>query len=254
MKQLELDALLVTRGSIGMSMFLNDQVVNIPVESSQVFDVTGAGDTVIAFLAAGIAIGESYADSARLANLAASLSVQKRGSSSVPLAELLKKIEPNKIYSSLENMSLTKQVASYRSQGKKIVMTNGCFDILHAGHIKYLESAKKCGDVLIIAVNDDASVSALKGVCRPLNILEDRLTLLASLECVDMVVPFSEDTPINIIKSIRPDVLVKGGDYKEDNIVGADFVKSEGGEVKTIAFIKGKSTTNLINKIINDLA
>jgi D-beta-D-heptose 7-phosphate kinase/D-beta-D-heptose 1-phosphate adenosyltransferase len=250
MQRLGLEALLVTRGGKGMTLFTKDGLCHIPVESSQVFDVTGAGDTVIAFLAASLALGTDYIDSSKLANLAASLSVQKRGAATVSLEELLSKVIPNKEYESTEDQNLLNQLGLYQNQGKSIVMTNGCFDILHVGHIKYLESAKKLGDILCIAVNTDESVRDIKGSHRPINSLEDRVALLCSLECVDMVIPFSEATPINIIEAIRPNILVKGGDYHEHNIIGADFIKSIGGEVKIIDFVKGKSTTSLIDRIL----
>jgi D-beta-D-heptose 7-phosphate kinase / D-beta-D-heptose 1-phosphate adenosyltransferase len=250
MQRLGLEALLVTRGDKGMTLFTKDGLDHMPVESNQVFDVTGAGDTVISFLAASLAVGAGYTDSAKLANHAASLSVQKRGAATVSLEELLRKVVPNKEYESIDDKNLLNQLELYRNQEKSIVMTNGCFDILHIGHIKYLESAKKLGDILCIAVNTDESVKDLKGSRRPINNLEDRIALLCSLECVDMVIPFSEATPINIIEAIRPNILVKGGDYQEHNIVGAEFVRSIGGKVKVIEFISGKSTTSLIDRIL----
>ena len=145
---------------------------------------------------------------------------------------------------------LATQIQDWKKQGQKVVFTNGCFDILHAGHIRYLESAATLGDKLVIAVNDDASVQRLKGETRPINVLASRLYLLASLQCVDAVVPFSEDTPLDIIKLLHPDVLVKGGDYKPENIVGAKEVVADGGKVVVVPFVEGYSTTKLELKIL----
>ena len=147
--------------------------------------------------------------------------------------------------------SLVRQLQRWHDAGEEIVFTNGCFDILHAGHIAYLEEAAKLGDRLIIGVNDDDSVRRLKGETRPINVLSSRLYILGSLSSVDAVVPFSEDTPLNLIKQLHPDVLVKGGDYKPENIVGAEEVKSWGGEVKVIPFLEGFSTTKLESKILS---
>lgn len=145
---------------------------------------------------------------------------------------------------------LVDQIAIWRKNGDQIVFTNGCFDILHAGHIKYLEEASMLGQRMIVAVNDDESVQKLKGPTRPINILDSRLYLLASLSCIDGVVPFSEDTPLEVIKALRPDILVKGGDYQPDTIVGAEEVLSWGGKVEVIAFVDGFSTTRLENRIL----
>ncbi|MGB9701893.1 MAG: D-glycero-beta-D-manno-heptose 1-phosphate adenylyltransferase [Candidatus Kapaibacteriota bacterium] len=145
--------------------------------------------------------------------------------------------------------TLGKIVLEAKLQGKKIVFTNGCFDIIHSGHIYYLSEAKKCGDLLIIGLNTDDSVSRLKGPSRPINRQHDRATVLAALKPVDYVCFFDEDTPMELIKFLNPDVLVKGADYKENEVVGADFVKSQGGKVVLIPFVEGKSTTNIINKM-----
>ena len=150
-----------------------------------------------------------------------------------------------------EPAALVKQLQRWHDAGEEIIFTNGCFDILHAGHIAYLEAASRLGDRLIVGVNDDASVKRLKGETRPINILSSREYLLGSLSCVDAVVPFSEDTPLNLINLLRPDILVKGGDYKPENIVGAVEVLSWGGEVKVIPFIEGFSTTKLESKILS---
>ncbi len=149
-----------------------------------------------------------------------------------------------------DRQGLADQIALWRKNGDRIVFTNGCFDILHAGHIRYLESAASLGDRMIVAVNDDASVQRLKGPTRPINVLDSRLYLMASLSCIDGVVPFHEDTPLAMINELRPDILAKGGDYEPDSIVGANEVKSWGGSVEVIPFVAGFSTTRLENKIL----
>lgn len=156
----------------------------------------------------------------------------------------------SKIY---EADQLVKKVGSWKKKGEKIVFTNGCFDILHAGHIKYLEAAAQKGDRLIVAVNSDESVTKLKGPDRPINVLASRLYLVASLQSVDAVCPFSEDTPINVIEMLKPDVLVKGGDYKIEDIVGAKEVTSYGGQVEVIPYVDGYSTTKIESKILDRL-
>lgn len=147
---------------------------------------------------------------------------------------------------------IKKIVHILRKKGKKIVFTNGCFDILHYGHLKYLEKAKKLGDILIVGVNTDSSVKAIKGTFRPINKCRDRLALIAGLQCVDYCLSFKEKTPLNIIKVIKPDILVKGGDWQKKNIVGNEFVSAYGGKIKTIKFVKGYSTTQIIKKIIEN--
>lgn len=163
-------------------------------------------------------------------------------------------MSPNRIRAQskiFDQPGMAEQIASWRQNGERIVFTNGCFDILHAGHIRYLESAAACGDRLVIGVNDDASVRKLKGETRPINILDSRLYLLASLSCVDGVVPFSEDTPLSLITLLHPDVLAKGGDYTPETIVGAAEVTGWGGKVEVIPFVDGFSTTRLENKILD---
>jgi len=148
----------------------------------------------------------------------------------------------------LNDSNLSSQVEAYKKENKKIVFTNGCFDLLHIGHVTYLEEAKKLGDVLIVGINTDASVRVLKGPTRPIQNENDRSAILAALKAVDHTILFSEDTPLNLIKKIRPDVLVKGGDWKIEQIVGSDFVMSYGGQVKSLNFVNGKSTTAIIEK------
>ncbi len=256
LKEHDLSALLVTRGDRGMTLLrANQPELHVPTRAKEVFDVTGAGDTVIASLSAAIASGAALDDAVVLANAAAGISVAKLGAATVSLPELRGALhnhqgEPAGV---MTEEQLLFAVQEARARGKRIVMTNGCFDILHAGHVHYLEQAKQYGDHLIVAVNDDASVKQLKGKGRPVNSLEKRMAVLSGLSAVDWVVPFSEDTPERLIKAVTPDVLVKGGDYKVEEIAGSDHVLKNGGRVEILDFVEGLSTTSLINKIHNEL-
>ena len=251
-KSLNLNSLLITRGSEGMTLLdkRNGKVVreDFPTEARDVFDVSGAGDTVIASIAAGLAGGFSLSESIRLANLAAGIVVGKSGTATVNQAELVPYLGLSESYVSFNEVKVYSK--DLHERGKKIVFTNGCFDILHAGHVEYLEAAKELGDKLIVAINTDRSVRKLKGSSRPVNTLAHRAKVLASLQCIDKVVFFDEDTPIKLIKAIRPDVLVKGGDYKLKDIVGHKEVSQSGGSVVTIPLVKGLSTSKIISKKI----
>ena len=250
--ELELELLLVTRGEQGMTLFQRyAQPVTLPTQAREVFDVTGAGDTVIALLAAGLAAGLDAPEAAALANLGAGVVVGKIGVATVSRSELLHALHTQGSGGrGLVDLSgLLALVAEAKARGERVVFTNGCFDILHAGHVSYLEEAKSCGDRLIVAVNDDASVTRLKGAGRPVTPLEDRMAVLAGLAAVDWVVPFSEDTPAELIAKVLPDVLVKGGDYRVDQIAGADAVQRNGGEVRVLGFKPGRSTTALIEAL-----
>ena len=251
-KSLNLNSLLITRGSEGMTLLdkRNGKVVreDFPTEARDVFDVSGAGDTVIASIAAGLAGGFSLSESIRLANLAAGIVVGKSGTATVNQAELVPYLGLTESYVSFNEVKVYSK--DLHERGKKIVFTNGCFDILHAGHVEYLEAAKELGDKLIVAINTDRSVRKLKGSSRPVNTLAHRAKVLASLQCIDKVVFFDEDTPIKLIKAIRPDVLVKGGDYKLKDIVGHKEVSQSGGSVVTIPLVKGLSTSKIISKKI----
>ena len=252
---LNIEYLLVTRSERGMTMLGPDgEVVDLAAEAREVFDVTGAGDTVIATLAATLASGASMAEASSLANLAASIVVGKIGVAPVSPAELKTALH-RRGYGGRGLVTadeLQGILSEAKQRGERIVMTNGCFDILHAGHVSYLEEAKSLGDQLVVAVNDDASVSRLKGPSRPVNPLEDRMAVLAGLAAVDWVIPFGEDTPANLIEALGPDVLVKGGDWTVDQIAGADSVIASGGEVRMLAFKPGRSTTALIDAIRGD--
>jgi len=244
----ELDISLITLSEDGIGLY-DDEVKTFPTVAKEVFDVTGAGDTVIASIAFALSVGKGIDDVAKFANLAAGVVVGKIGSATVTIDEIeeyeasLHKSTSDAHIKSFEDINAV--VVRCRANGKKVVFTNGCFDILHVGHVKYLQIAKSFGDILIVGLNSDASVSRLKGPTRPVNIAEDRAYLLAALEAVDFVVPFSEDTPYELIKMIQPDVLVKGGDYEGKEVVGTEFA----GKLKLVDFVDGKSTTKTIEKI-----
>jgi D-beta-D-heptose 7-phosphate kinase/D-beta-D-heptose 1-phosphate adenosyltransferase len=250
-KDLELTALLVTRGEQGMTLFAGGAPLTLPAEAREVFDVTGAGDTVIALLAAGTAAGLDLPDAAALANLGAGIVVGKIGAATVSRSELTRALhmQGSGGRGLVQLPELLALVAEAKARGERVVLTNGCFDILHAGHVSYLEEAKSCGDRLIVAVNDDASVRRLKGPSRPITPLADRMAVLAGLAAVDWVVPFGEDTPAELIAKVLPDVLVKGGDYRVEQIAGADTVMRNGGEVRVLGFKPGRSTTALIDAL-----
>ncbi len=252
MAECELDALLVTRSEKGMTLFQKDQQpLHLPAAAREVFDVTGAGDTVISVLAASLAAGATMADATALANTAAALVVAKLGTATVSLPELRREIRADQQAHGgmLNEDQLMLLVEEAKAHGETIVMTNGCFDILHPGHVSYLRNAKKLGDRLIVAVNDDASVRRLKGPERPINPTEHRMDVLAGLESVDWVVPFSEDTPERLICKVLPTILVKGGDYRIEDIAGGQCVIENGGQVNVLNFEDGCSTSNIIDSI-----
>ena len=248
----QLQGLLITQGEQGMSLIMKDRPAeHFPAHAKEVYDVTGAGDTVIAALATGLASGMSETDAVHLSCKAAAIVVGRVGTASVTVEDLhnLERQESSKL-SPLEQKMVTEEslpalLEPIRRQGRKIVFTNGCFDLLHAGHVSYLEQAANLGDVLIVGVNSDQSVRLLKGEDRPINSLQDRMTLLAALASVDLVVPFSEETPEQLICATRPDILVKGGDYAVEQIAGRQCA----GDVVLIDFIDGKSTTSIVKKI-----
>ncbi len=248
----DLTALLITRGEHGMTLLHRDtEPFHLPTHAREVFDVTGAGDTVIGTLAAGLAAGLDYPDATRLANHAAGVVVGKLGTATVSVRELQAAMlshEPLR-RGVITESELKHVLEKAREGGERIIMTNGCFDILHPGHVAYLSQARELGDRLIVAVNDDDSVRRLKGENRPVNSLMQRMAVLSGLESVDWVVPFTEDTPERLICKILPDALVKGGDYKPDQIAGADCVIENGGEVVIKQFIDGVSTTAIIDSI-----
>ncbi len=251
LREINIKALLVTLGKDGMVLVeLHKEALHFHAKARDVFDVTGAGDTVIAVLAATLAAGDELSSAVELANVAAGVVVGRIGTQAITVTDLQDALFSHLEFSSvLTQEQLPTVIAQARARGEKVVMTNGCFDILHVGHVEYLAKAKALGDRLLIAVNDDASVSRLKGDERPFNTLEARMTLLAALGVVDWVVPFSEDTPAQLIQSVLPDVLVKGGDYKMHEIAGHDVVLKNGGHVTTIPLVPGFSTTALAGKL-----
>ena len=246
-RDLDLECLIITRGEHGMTLFDKNDVHHLSTHTHEVYDVTGAGDTVVATFAVIATLGIPFLRAAQFANQAAGLVVEKSGAATVSPDEFDQySHSAHSIYSKDE---LLERVADAKSSGQRVVMTNGCFDLLHTGHIAYLSQAARLGDRLVVAINDDASVKRLKGDSRPINPLNSRMRLVAALAMVDWVVPFAEDTPADLIAAVAPDVLVKGGDYRPDDIAGADYVKQHGGEVVVLDYIEGASTTDLINTI-----
>jgi len=239
---------LITLSEDGIAVLENDLEV-IPTVAKEVYDVTGAGDTVLASLGFALSYGLDIVDSCKFANAAAAVVVGKVGSATATHEEIhsyLHSLNKSKSEDKIKTKDEIEHIAKNLSLcNKKIVFTNGCFDILHAGHVKYLEEAKSYGDVLILGLNSDSSIKRLKGEGRPINNEDDRAIVLASLESVDFVTIFDEDTPYNLISLIKPDILVKGGDYEGKDVVGSDIAK----EVRLVRFVDGKSTTNIINKV-----
>jgi D-beta-D-heptose 7-phosphate kinase/D-beta-D-heptose 1-phosphate adenosyltransferase len=252
-RDLDLDALVLTRSEEGMTLFLRDEEIDLPTHAREVFDVSGAGDTVLSVLGAGVAAGLSLLESATVANIAAGIVVGKVGTSTVFPEEILGAANPRILGADGKIRpldQLKKLVEDARQNSKTVVFTNGCFDLLHVGHVKYLQQARQCGDLLILGLNSDASVRRLKGEKRPLIQEHERAHVLAALSCVDFVTIFDEDTPRELISALRPDILVKGGDYLPEEVVGKDIVESYGGRVEIIPFVDGRSTTSLINRIL----
>ena len=256
-RQYGLEWLLVTRGSRGMILCGNDaSPLVIPARAREVFDVSGAGDTVIATLAAGLALGLSFSQAAQLSNLAAGIVVGKLGTQPITRPELSAAIELNDMQRQstgaskiaiLESARIL--IKSWQSSGQKVVFTNGCYDLLHPGHIHLLHQSRDLGDRLIVGLNTDASVRRLKGNTRPIVAERDRAAIISALGCVDLVVLFDEDTPLQLIRAIKPDILVKGEDYRLDQVVGREVVESYGGKVCRVPLLQGYSTTQIAEKI-----
>ena len=251
---LELEAILVTRSEAGMTLIqAGSAPQHFAASAQEVFDVTGAGDTVIATLAGCLSAGLPMAEAARIANRAAGVVVAKLGTASVTPGELTEVADT--LPDAQERQGVTSAsdmlavLAAARGRGQRVVMTNGCFDLLHPGHIAYLEQAATLGDLLVVAVNDDESVRRLKGDARPVNAVADRMAVLVGLAAVDYVLPFSEDTPAKLIEALAPDVLVKGGDYVVEEIAGHESVMARGGEVVVLDFLEGHSTSSLIERL-----
>jgi len=250
--EMDFSALLVTQGEQGMTLLTKDEApLHLPTHAREVFDVTGAGDTVISVLAASLAAKKSLAESTILANMGAGIVVGKIGTATVNTEELSYALQGQRAHHrGVGSLEIIKQAMQAKAEGEKIVLTNGCFDILHPGHIRYMQQAKALGDRLIILVNSDASVKRLKGPERPLNDLQYRMEMLAALECVDWVLPFEGDTPKDEIDYLLPDILAKGGDYTDvTSIAGHESVLANGGEVKMLSLFEGHSTTSIIKSI-----
>ncbi|MBN3493274.1 MULTISPECIES: bifunctional D-glycero-beta-D-manno-heptose-7-phosphate kinase/D-glycero-beta-D-manno-heptose 1-phosphate adenylyltransferase HldE [Vibrio] len=251
-EEFDFEALLVTRSEHGMTLLRRGQEpFHLPTLAKEVYDVTGAGDTVISVLAASVAAGKPLDEACALANAAAGVVVGKLGTSTVSTIELAEAVHGSQDtdFGVITEQALIDAVKNAQSKGEKVVMTNGCFDILHAGHVSYLNHAAELGDRLIVAVNTDESVKRLKGPGRPVNPTDRRMAVLAGLGAVDWVVPFGEDTPQRLISEVLPDLLVKGGDYKPEEIAGGKEVIANGGEVKVLNFEDGCSTTEIIDAI-----
>jgi D-beta-D-heptose 7-phosphate kinase / D-beta-D-heptose 1-phosphate adenosyltransferase len=250
-RKYDLEKMLVTKSEKGMSLITTSELYSVPALESDVFDVTGAGDCVIAAFSCALSKKLPLRDAVNLANQSASICVQKLGTYAPTLSEINSNFaitEGNNNYE-LQPLTVDDIFARERLLGHKIVMTNGCFDILHPGHIRYLQEARKLGDVLIVAINSDESVQALKGEGRPINSQNTRVEMLKALKCVDHVVTFDAETPLDLYKKYTPDILVKGADYETDSIIGSDFVKKRGGEVIRLGFHDGFSTTDIIKNI-----
>ncbi len=250
-RRLELEALVLTRSERGIRVFAGGPAWDHAARARQVFDVTGAGDTFAAVFTAMLAGGEDVDVAARLANVAAGVKVRKIGTATVTRdeieAELARELPPEA--KRLGRDAVAAEAAARRRRGETVVFTNGCFDLLHAGHIQYLKASRARGDCLVVGLNSDASVRRLKGEDRPILDQDERAEILSALSFVDYVVVFEEDTPLELIESIRPHVLTKGADYEPHAVVGADRVRSWGGRVELIDHVEGKSTTDIIGRI-----
>ena len=250
----ESKAVLVTRSEDGMTLVpANDDPVHIPAYPVKVRDVSGAGDTVIAVTAAALATGLEFEPAVRIANAAAAVAVGKRGTAAVSVPELRSRLLPSMTLSAEEKITydwaaLDERLQEWRRRGLRIGFTNGCFDLLHPGHVKLLAQARAACDRLVVGLNDDASVRRLKGASRPLQDVHSRAEVLAALEAVDLVAVFTEDTPIKLIERIRPSALIKGGDYRRQEVVGYEFVEASGGEVVLVELVPGHSTTALVRR------
>jgi D-beta-D-heptose 7-phosphate kinase/D-beta-D-heptose 1-phosphate adenosyltransferase len=251
-QKLQMDAILVTLDRDGMALVRADgRSELIPTRPRQVYDITGAGDMVLSIVGLCLAAGADYDEAAALGNVAGGLEVEKIGVALLTRQEILRDLiehQSSERGKQLDGEALLAEISRRRDAGQKIVFTNGCFDLLHVGHARLLRQSAELGDVLVVGLNSDASVQRLKGPTRPLNDEAARAELLAALESVDVVTIFEEDTPLRLIEAIRPDILVKGGDYQPDEVVGKAEVESWGGRLVLIPLVEGHSTTNLVRK------
>jgi D-beta-D-heptose 7-phosphate kinase/D-beta-D-heptose 1-phosphate adenosyltransferase len=253
LKSVDLQTVVLTLDKQGaMLLEKKGKPVMVPTQARQVYDVTGAGDEVLAMLACAIANGAGWLTAVELANCAAGLEVEKFGCVPIELDEVLLSLLRRKheeLGKQRDLPALLVELRAHKSAGKKIAFTNGCFDILHAGHVSYLRAARRKGDLLVVGLNSDASIKRIKGPTRPVNNEADRVMVLSELQSVDYVIVFDDDTPTELIRAIKPDVLVKGADYAKDQVVGWEIVESYGGRVELVDLVKGRSTTNIIRKI-----
>jgi D-beta-D-heptose 7-phosphate kinase / D-beta-D-heptose 1-phosphate adenosyltransferase len=253
-EQLDLEAAIITLDKDGMALRHRDgRAKHIPTRPRQVYDITGAGDMVMSVLAMALAAGADYEAAIALANIAGGLEVEKIGVATVSRDEILRDLMHAGAagsHSKLVSLEvLRRTLAEHRRLGQRIAFTNGCFDVLHAGHVQYLQEARAQGDLLVVGLNSDASVQALKGKSRPVQPLAARALVLAALQAVDYVAVFEETTPAQLIEAVHPHVLVKGADYRKDEVVGAEFVESYGGRVHLAALHRGLSTTHLLERM-----
>ena len=250
------EVLLITRGKDGMMLYQNkEEPVDIDTQAKEVFDVTGAGDTVVSVLGMALASGFNYKDSAWLSNMAASIVVGKVGTATVTLNEINEYLQEEMLRTShtiLKLEELKKIVSLAKSTGKTIVFTNGCFDIIHGGHIEFLQKAKAMGDLLVVGLNSDESVRELKGEGRPIKSEGERANIISALKYVDYITIFDDDTPEEVIREVQPDILVKGDDYKMDEVVGREIVEGYGARVELIPIVHGLSTTRTVERILEN--
>lgn len=251
-KELDIENLVLTRSEKGITLFENGETNDFPAVSKDVIDVSGAGDTVVATIACLYATGVDLKECCRLANLAASVVCSKFGTATLSLNELMEQVVSSGQFKYMSLIGAKYALASQKEKGKRIVFTNGCFDMLHAGHLSSFLQAKEFGDVLIVAVNSDQSVKQIKGEQRPIINEKNRIEMLCALECIDYVVLMNEDNPISIIKELKPDITVKGKDWENKYLPEREVVESYGGEVKFIELKGTLSTTNIIRKIRNE--
>jgi D-beta-D-heptose 7-phosphate kinase/D-beta-D-heptose 1-phosphate adenosyltransferase len=260
MQLADCEAMLVTQSESGMTLVpRNGEAVHVPAHRVKVRDVSGAGDTVAAVIAASVAAGADWETALRMASAAAAVAVSKKGTAIVTQAEVRRKILPHAFLAAEEKIiatpgDLDAQLLDWRRQGLRVGFTNGCFDILHPGHVRVLTAARGACDRLIVGLNSDASVKRLKGEGRPVQDERARAEVLAALEAVDLVVVFTQDTPLELITQIKPSVLVKGGDYTREKVVGHEIVEAHGGEVLLVDILPGFSTTSLVDRARRDRA
>ena len=250
------EVLLITRGKDGMTLYPNKaKPVDIPTQAKEVFDVTGAGDTVVSVLAMALAVGFNPEDSAWLSNMAASIVVGKVGTAVVTLNEINEYLQDEMLrtaHTVLKLEELKKIVSLAKGTGKTVVFTNGCFDLIHGGHIEFLQKAREKGDLLVVGLNSDRSVKSIKGEGRPIKSEKERANIISALRYVDYITIFDESTPEDLIREVRPDILVKGDDYAIDEVVGREIVEGYGAKVELIPIVQGLSTTNIVEKILEN--